>query len=207
MSSLLKMAYIYRHIRLDKNEPFYIGIGHDNNFLYKRAYTKNSRNKYWKNIAKLGYSVDILLDGITWEEACIKEIEFIELYGRKDLGLGSLINLTNGGEGSCGVDRKGQGLGIKKPMTSIKMKGNKNWIHRDNKKMGEKISKNQPKIKDHKKYINQLDLNNNLIKKWKGFAELDRNGYNVRGAINQNRPYKGFIWERDYIPRKNNKLI
>ena len=29
------MAYLYRHIRLDKNEPFYIGIGSDTNF--KRA--------------------------------------------------------------------------------------------------------------------------------------------------------------------------
>ena len=23
----MKMAYVYRHIRLDKNEPFYIGVG------------------------------------------------------------------------------------------------------------------------------------------------------------------------------------
>jgi hypothetical protein len=29
------MAYLYRHIRHDKNEPFYIGIGSDNN--YKRS--------------------------------------------------------------------------------------------------------------------------------------------------------------------------
>ena len=29
------MAYVYRHIRLDKNEPFYIGIGSDKE--YKRA--------------------------------------------------------------------------------------------------------------------------------------------------------------------------
>lgn len=26
------MAYLYRHIRLDKNEPFYIGIGSDSNY-------------------------------------------------------------------------------------------------------------------------------------------------------------------------------
>jgi hypothetical protein len=26
------MAYVYRHIRLDKNEPFYIGIGSDSSF-------------------------------------------------------------------------------------------------------------------------------------------------------------------------------
>lgn len=28
------MAYVYRHIRLDKNEPFYIGIGKDEGGKY-----------------------------------------------------------------------------------------------------------------------------------------------------------------------------
>ena len=45
------MAYLYRHIRLDKNEPFYIGIGGDDKGYYERAYHKIShRNKHWKNI-------------------------------------------------------------------------------------------------------------------------------------------------------------
>jgi hypothetical protein len=39
---------VYRHIRLDKNEPFYIGIGSDRN--YKRASSIKDRNKYWGNI-------------------------------------------------------------------------------------------------------------------------------------------------------------
>jgi hypothetical protein len=92
------MAYLYRHIRLDKNEPFYIGIGSNNN--YKRAYDTYKRNKIWKDIvSKSLYEVEILLDDLTWEEVCIKEIEFIKLYGRKDLGNGTLSNLTDGGEG------------------------------------------------------------------------------------------------------------
>jgi hypothetical protein len=42
------MAYVYRHIRLDKNEPFYIGIGKDDYSSFKRAYhTGNKRNKIW----------------------------------------------------------------------------------------------------------------------------------------------------------------
>jgi uncharacterized protein involved in tellurium resistance len=32
-----------------------------------------------------------------WEEACKKETFFISYYGRKDLGLGSLVNMTDGG--------------------------------------------------------------------------------------------------------------
>jgi hypothetical protein len=95
------MAYLYRHIRLDKNEPFYIGIGSDKNYL--RAYNKKGRSFSWKDIAyKFKYEVEIILDNLTWEEACIKEIEFIKLYGRKDLNIGPLTNLTDGGEGQFG---------------------------------------------------------------------------------------------------------
>ena len=95
------MAYFYRHIRLDKNEPFYIGIGSDIN--YQRAYNYQRRTKYWKNITnKTQYKVEILLDNLTWDEACNKEIEFIKLYGRVDLNGGSLVNMTDGGEGQYG---------------------------------------------------------------------------------------------------------
>ena len=95
------MAYVYRHIRLDTNKIFYIGIGSDKD--YKRAYTKRNRNKYWHNIVnKTNYEVEIILDDITWEEACTKEIEFIKLHGRKDLNEGTLVNMTDGGEGPLG---------------------------------------------------------------------------------------------------------
>ena len=94
------MAYVYRHIRLDKNEPFYIGIGSDEN--YNRAKTSTRRNKHWLNISKFGFEVDILFDNLTWDEACEKEKEFIALYGRSDLGKGVLCNLTNGGDGVLG---------------------------------------------------------------------------------------------------------
>ncbi len=90
------MAIVYRHIRLDKNEPFYIGIGLD----LKRAYSKFGRGKFWNKIVdKTDYEVDILFDDITWEQACEKEKEFIALYGRKDKNSGTLVNLTDGGEG------------------------------------------------------------------------------------------------------------
>jgi hypothetical protein len=89
------MSVVYRHIRLDKNEPFYIGIGKTE----KRAYNKHNRNRHWKSIiANTSYRVEILFDDLSWEKAIEKEIELIELYGRKDLGLGTLVNLTDGGE-------------------------------------------------------------------------------------------------------------
>jgi len=96
------MAYIYKHIRLDTNEVFYIGIGSDNKGKYSRAYSKG-RNQYWHKIVdKAGYQVEILLDNLTWQEACDKEIELIKFYGRKDLKEGCLVNMTNGGDGTVG---------------------------------------------------------------------------------------------------------
>ena len=94
------MAYIYRHIRLDKNEPFYIGISKD---AY-RPFTKKGRNKYWLRITnKTEYKVDILFDNLSYDEAKSKEIEFIALYGRKDSKNGTLVNMTDGGEGSLNI--------------------------------------------------------------------------------------------------------
>ena len=98
------MAYVYRHIRLDKNEPFYIGIGSDN--VYKRANDKKGRNKIWYDIAaKTDYEVEILFDNISWDDACKKEVEFISLYGKKAEG-GLLSNITDGGEGTLGLKHK-----------------------------------------------------------------------------------------------------
>lgn len=105
------MAYVYRHIRIDKNEPFYIGIGSDKN--YNRAFEikPKRRNIIWNKIKnKTDIEIQIVLDNLTWYEACIKEKEFIKLYGRIDCKNGILSNLTDGGDGNLGYimsnDRK-----------------------------------------------------------------------------------------------------
>ena len=113
------MAYLYRHIRLDKNEPFYIGIGSD--AQYKRANSINPRTKHWKNIiSKTAYRVDIVFDDLTWEEACEKEKEFISIYKRKCDG-GILCNITLGGEGVYGLKHSEKA----KELMSIQRKGRK----------------------------------------------------------------------------------
>jgi len=104
------MAYLYRHIRLDKNEPFYIGIGSNKS----RCYTKQTRNKHWHNIInKSEYRVDIVFDDLSLEQAKQKEKEFIALYGKKANG-GILVNLTDGGDGSWGVKATKEQLEIRK---------------------------------------------------------------------------------------------
>lgn len=111
------MACVYRHIRLDKNVPFYIGIGKS----VKRAYSKDRRSVYWNRIVtKSVYRVDIVFDDVDMDFAKQKEKELIALYGRFDLGLGTLCNLTDGGEGTVGFvfteeERK------KRSITALKM--------------------------------------------------------------------------------------
>lgn len=93
------MAYVYKHIRKDNNIVFYIGIGKTIN----RAYSTKGRNNFWENIVKeTDYIVEIIESGITWETAIEKEKFWISEIGRYDLGKGTLVNLTDGGEGISG---------------------------------------------------------------------------------------------------------
>lgn len=97
--------YLYRHIRLDKNEPFYIGIGtFSDKRRYERSRSKTGRSKFWKNIVnKTKYRIEILVESENENFINQKEIEFIKLYGRRDLKSGTLTNMTDGGEGSKGT--------------------------------------------------------------------------------------------------------
>lgn len=95
------MAYVYRHIRKDINQPFYIGISLSKN-NHNRAHEKAKRNPYWKNIvAQTDYDIQILFDSVSNDFAIAKEIELIALYKRIQDG-GSLCNMTLGGEGTKG---------------------------------------------------------------------------------------------------------
>ena len=97
------MGYVYRHIRLDNGNPFYIGISNDADGSYKRAFSKEVRNNLWKKIiSKTNYEVEILFKHDDYEFIKEKEKEFISLYGRINTNTGILSNLTNGGEGTIG---------------------------------------------------------------------------------------------------------
>lgn len=99
----IKNSYVYVHKRIDNGDVFYVGIGvYRKDNKYARAF-KTSRSIFWKNVAsKTGYDVVITNDFLTWKDACLIEKELISHFGRKNLGLGTLVNLTNGGEGSVG---------------------------------------------------------------------------------------------------------
>lgn len=154
------MPYVYRHIRLDKNEPFYIGIGSDDD-NYNRSRAKTDRNKYWKNITeKTNYDIEIISDDLTWEQACEKEKEFIELYGRKHMNTGCLVNMTDGGEGCYGriisnetrlkISNSNKGKKIPKEIVEkirLKLIGKKH--SQETKSKISLASKGKPKSKEH----------------------------------------------------------
>jgi len=96
---------IYTHSK-PNGEIFYIGIGDS-----KRPYSRSGRSKFWHNtVNKYGNIITILSNNLTWENAQQAEIELIKIYGRRDLGLGLLCNLTDGGEGSPGVKRSKEAI-------------------------------------------------------------------------------------------------
>jgi len=92
-----KEKVIYRHIK-PCGEVFYIGIG-----TKKRPYNTHNRSAWWnKVVKKYGYEIDIMKTNLSLEEAKELEMYLISYYGRRDKGKGTLVNLTDGGEGAAG---------------------------------------------------------------------------------------------------------
>lgn len=89
---------LYFHINNVTGEVFYVGIGNP-----RRAYSKYYRSKFWHNIVnKYGYDIIIEETNLTHYQACELEIYWIKRIGRRDLGLGTLVNHTDGGDGLIG---------------------------------------------------------------------------------------------------------
>ena len=200
------MHYLYRHIRLDKDEPFYIGIGtvykQDLNsknikLYYKRAYSIQNKNKIWNRIfKKSNYEVEIIMESTNYNFIKSKEIEFIKLYGRLDLKLGILANLTDGGDGTLNhkvteehrIKLRNGKIG-KKDSEITKLKKSK-------------YSKNRTKshteniLNKIKKPVLQFSLNGEFIKKWDSLLSAETNNYGyIRGCLNgKQKTAGGYFW-------------
>lgn len=89
------MAVVYQHSNKETKEIFYIGIGNQ-----RRPHEKGRRGKFWVDYtSKHCYVVDIIHTDVNWDEAQAIERYLIAFYGRRDLGLGTLVNMTDGGDG------------------------------------------------------------------------------------------------------------
>lgn len=91
-----KDRVVYLHKRATDGKVFYVGIGSN-----KRAFTLQGRSDWWHRVVlKYGYYVDIIAENLTSKEAGEMEVSLIAKYGRRDLGEGYLVNLTDGAEGT-----------------------------------------------------------------------------------------------------------
>lgn len=93
--------YVYEWIRLDTNEPIYIGKGKGN-----RAYElKEGRNKHFKDVIKnRDVAVVILEENLSEEEALQLECWYIHEY-KYEMGM-EITNVTDGGDGVAGWYKK-----------------------------------------------------------------------------------------------------
>ena len=216
------MAYLYRHIRLDKNVPFYIGIGKSDSD-FNRAYSHKNRNVYWNNIVNYTkYRVEIMLDDITWEQACEKEIEFIDLY-KKNTENGTLCNISDGGDGgflSKEINEKRKrtltghivsqetrnkiGLKSKGRKASDQTKSKMSLVHKKNKTGSWLENKGHKNGRAFKVY--QYSLDGVFLKEWEcaqyavKFYNMNRTGITdcLKG---RQKSAKGYIWklEQDFL--------
>jgi len=152
----MRIHYLYKHIRIDKNEPFYIGIGticqndinnSNENIYYRRAFSICRRNEIWKKITnKSKYKIEIVLESNNYDYIKEKEIEFIKYYGRIDLKTGILSNLTDGGDGTVNIKVSD----ITRQKMSNRMKGTKMSKETRRKMSEKKLQKITKKVIDIK---------------------------------------------------------
>ena len=96
--------YVYQYFDTSRNEAIYIGKG-----TGKRAWYHLRRTDMHPFVQRLQKMIregvepviTFLCDGVDSELADLVECEAIAKIGRKDLGKGPLLNLTDGGDGLC----------------------------------------------------------------------------------------------------------
>ena len=139
--------YVYIYWRLDINEPFYVGMGHNNRW---RDLYENRRNEHFiRIINKYPIAVEIIKDNLTEEQAhdiecwLINELVFeygysIDIKNNYSNEKGChLVNCTWGGEGVSGFN-------MRKNKTREELTEINNKISRTKKEKGNSKGENNP---------------------------------------------------------------
>lgn len=117
----MKIYCVYFHINPVKQEIFYVGIGKE-----ERAYKTQGRSEWWhKVVKKYDYNIILIHCNLPWSKAQKLERKYIKQIGRRNLGKGPLVNLTDGGEGVAGLVRKPLSDEVKKKMSLAQKLANK----------------------------------------------------------------------------------
>jgi hypothetical protein len=142
-------VYVYRDPRpLKLNQPVYVGKGSGDRDL--SHWSKGSHNKpfqdFISHLKQRGLTAipERVLVTEDEAEAFAKEIELIALYGRRNLGTGTLFNLTDGGEGGSGVVKTAEHKAVDKYNSA------KNWqdpIYRERVVLGQRRVQGTPEAR------------------------------------------------------------
>jgi hypothetical protein len=179
--------YVYTHTKIGEDIPFYIGKGYN-----RRAYSKGGRSTYWHNVAKNGYNVDFEFENLDEDTALQMEKDLIKMWGRRDIGTGCLVNLTDGGEGISGYIMSDE----QKKSMSVIQKGNKHFLghthtEESRKKMSDKI-KEKMTIEIRKKLsdVSRGKKRTDETKKRQSIAALNRSSKSLENIAKSLRKYQ-----------------
>lgn len=161
--------YVYKHFRKDTQEVFYVGKGEGNRYK-----SKIGRNPYWHNIVKKhGFKWEIV-DYFESEELAFRaEAKLIAEIGRKDLGLGPLVNLSDGGEGASGAIRTPE---------QRKTYSEKTWMRTEAGKASVTGDKNPAKMPETREKLSRNNAHRN--------PEVRERGAATFRAFGENHPSK-----------------
>lgn len=199
------MFYVYQHLRLDNNIPFYIGKG-----CKDRAWRKKRNNIGWNNIvSKVGFKVEILKYFEDENQAIEYEHNLINEYRKQNIELVNQTKYSSGGTKWSYTDeikhKQSQGqLGTKRPKT-------KEWCEKISKaNKGRKIlwaskigdsHRGKPKnyLSKHKPIL-QYDLQDNLLNEYQSAQEagkyLNKSGNSIADcAAGRQKTAYGFKWK------------
>ena len=191
--------FIYLHINPINNEIFYVGQGSLNRNLPSRAFSKSSRNQWWKNyVSKYGNPIVLILSNeVTKDIADFTEKLLIELIGRKDLSKGNLLNLTNGGDSNGGrslESRKNQSLrmsGENHPMYGKKHP--QEWVE-NNRKSHIGIQPSIESVLKGAKARTGLKRSKTTREKMSESSSGENNG--MYGRTGETNPFSKLTWEK-----------
>lgn len=170
--------YVYEWIRLDTNEPFYVGMGHGNR-CYKLT---RGNNKHFNNIVKsIPVAVNILHDNLDKKTAFDLEVWYIREY-RDIIGYESMCNINDGGEGCALIGKNNPWYG-KKLSEEHKRKISKNHadMRGENSPWYGKHHSEESKIKSSKSHKKE-NLSQETIEKMRKSA-MGKNNHNATSVI------------------------
>lgn len=209
-----KTHYVYSHLNPRTGEVFYVGIGR-----FNRCNQIKQRNRYWRNyVAKHGFMVQLIAQGLTRDEAADLEVRLIKQRRPK-------CNLTHGGEtGMNGgvpvfafdedgalahsfetISEANVYFGIQPNDSRIirclngKRQRYKGFLWSKSK---DNIPHPRPRIKAPAKTVHQYDLQGNWVATYSSpiYAPVPT-GTGIYGCLDTNKTYHGSFWRSERVDR------